>query len=231
MNVYFLQFVLGRGNDKSGDIVELLIFVVFIVAMLLKNIFISKKQKEKEQEQKKPISRTSSQRTAASFEKATIQRERVEHFLESILQPKNFSNQHPSKPVAQKPQTASSSIPVPAKVTPSPKSFTNKTFAKTEFENVQAKSSPIIETSLGASIMDLPTIETKLEAAELKEEPVKEVPENIIYHNRPYKDKVSGKKAFGLLPVFSDSDDLKRAILYSEILGKPLSIRESQTTY
>lgn len=228
MYVYFLQFVLGRGNDKSGDIVELLIFVVFVVAMLLKNIFISKKQKE--QEQKKPVSRTSSQRTAVSVEKARIQRERVEHFLESILQPKNISNQRPTIPFAQKPQTAAS-IPVPAKVTPSPKSFTNKPFAETEFENVQAKSPPIIETSLGASIMDLPTIETKLEAAELKEEPVKEITENIIYHDKPYKEKVSEKKAFGLLPVFSDSDDLKRAILYSEILGKPLSIRESQTTY
>ena len=193
-------------------------------------------QKQQTRQQKRPVSNRPSQRTPVSNQRAQAQKDRVEQFLESLLQPKRMQQPHPSMPVPQKTQQVMVSpgpktvVPLPAQV------LTNKPSVPANPQIMaQPKDYMNAEEELGISIMELPGIDTKLEKLEklpeVKEENIQENQHELIYHKEPSTSKAAQKKTSGILPAFSDTDDLKRAILYSEILGKPISMRQSQSIY
>ena len=236
MNEYLLQCVLGGGGGAE-NIVDILIVVIFIAAWAIRTFFLS--QKQGRPQQKRPVSNRPTQRTPVSGQRAQAQKDRVEQFLESILQPKRMpqpQRKHPASPVAQESQHVMVS-PDPKTVVPLPGPvLTNE--AKPAMTANPPKMAQLekrlnSEEELGISIMEIPGIDTKLEKLEklpeVKEEYIQENQHKLIYHKEP--SKASQKKSPGILPTFSDTDDLKRAILYAEILGKPLSMRQSQSLY
>jgi hypothetical protein len=216
MKFSFIHFFLLSGNDSSGGIVQLIIFAVFIVAMVIKNLAIAKKQQN--QQQKGPNTRPTVHKTKVShsFEKARIHQERVEQFLESIFQTKKVPDQHPSRPSSQKNQSIVASVPSGSETTNVP-------------DISQSPNNLNSDEVLGVSIMDLPSIDTAIstnleQIPELKEETIQEDQQHLIIHDKPQQS--IDKKSLNILSSLSDSDDLKRAILYSEILGKPVSMKE-----
>ena len=234
---YFIQLVLAGSNRNSESLVDILIVAFFIVAWIIRNVFLG--QKQQNQQKNRPASNRPIQRTSVSSQKAQTQKDRVEQFLESILQTKKHSQQHhPARSSIPKPQpvVVSNQSKVNISSVPADKVSLNK--AVSSVKNAQAISQSQnnlnSEEALGVSIMELPSIDTaintKLEhIPELKEEHIQEDQVHLIYHKKPQQ--ASGKSSLPFLAVFSDSDDLKRAILYTEILGKPVSIRESQSIY
>jgi hypothetical protein len=48
MDDFILKFVLGQ-NDNVGGIIELLLFVFFVVAVIIKNLFTVKQQQNQKQ--------------------------------------------------------------------------------------------------------------------------------------------------------------------------------------
>lgn len=229
MNEYLSQFVLSGSNHNSESLVDILIVVFFVVAWIIRNLFLG--QKQQSQQQKRQVSHKPAQGSPVSSPKNQVQKDRVEQFLESILQNKKIQQQHPSRPVVQKsPSIAVSGIqnasvvPYPKQVLKSKPVIAGNTPSTTE-SHLHTSAA---DEALGVSIMELPTIDSKLEnIPELKEPAIQENQKHLIYH----PEKTSYKKMSGLLPTFFDSDDLKRAVLYSEILGKPVSMRESQSIY
>ena len=222
MNDYFIQFVLAASRPGSEGLFNILIVAFFIVLWVIRNIIMV--QKQQKQQQKRPVSNRPSQRAQINTEKAKMQKDRVEQFLESILQPKKMQ-QHPFRPDAQKITSVAVSGSQKSTVVPvSTQVLTKKPVINV---NTPVMTQSHIHTSaadeaLGVSIMELPTIDAKLEnIPELNEPPIQENQEHLIYH------KASQKSPPGLLPSFSDPDALKRAILYAEILGRPISLRES----
>ncbi len=220
MNNDILKFVLGQNNGGSETIIDILIIVIFIVGGIIKSLFSAKQQNQK-QNQKKPAPHSSILRKPpASAEQIRMQRERVEQFLEGILQPKNRPLQ-PPKPVPAKPQAAQP-VPVPA-VT---KVYKNES---SDSELYKEMSAPVRKAETD-TILDKNAIkiDNQLEQIQqLRDEHIQEDQRNLILH-----DKTSdGKKSDSALPSFSDSDDLRKAILYTEILGKPLSMREAEILY
>lgn len=235
MNNHLIQFVLAGSSNNTESIIEIIIFFVFVLGVLLKNIFMA--QKQQNQQKKRPVSNRPAQRTPVSSQRAKTQKDRVEQFLEGILQPKKIPQPHqphPSKPVPQKTQQVivptgpKTDVPLPSQVSVSKPSVPAIPQVMT-----QTKSYMNAEKELGVSIMELPGIDTKLDKLEkmpeMKEEHVNENQHQLIYHKE--STKTSQSKTTGILPAFSDTDDLKRAILYSEILGKPISMRQSQSIY
>ncbi len=227
---YLSQLILAGSDHNSETLVDIIIVVFFIVAWVIRTLFLG--QKQQSQQQKRPVSHRPVQRTQVTSQKTQAQKDRVEQFLESILQNKKIPNQHPASSVVQK----SSSVPVSgiqnASVVSVPKQvFTGKPVMSVSPPSITQSHihTSTADEALGVSIMELPTIDTKLDDAklenipELKEPTIQENQEHLIYH----PEKTSNKKMSGLLPTFSDSDDLKRAILYTEILGKPISMRDS----
>ena len=241
MNDSLIQYVLAAGSHNSESLVDVLIVVVFIVIWVIR-VFVLGQNKQGGQQQKRTVShQRPAQRTPLSSQKAQAQKDRVEKFLESILQPKKMAQQHPARPVMQKPQMTS--IPAQAvpqkisseKISPVPdKVYVGKPAAIVN-TTIKQPSKEILssEEALGISITDLPTIDTTINSnlehiPELKEEHIQEDQRHLIYH----KEMQSYKgKSTSFLPALSDYDELKRAILYTEILGKPVSTRESQSIY
>jgi hypothetical protein len=216
MKFSLIHLFLLRGNDSSGGIVQLIIFAVFIVAMVIKNLAIAKKQQNQQQNGPAPRSTAQKAKVSNSSEKARIHQERVEQFLESIFQQKRAPQQKPQISIEQNAQP---------KAVPPVMSTENKFSsppADLKFSKIPAASAS--ETALGSSILELPSIDITLpDLIETKEESAE--PEEMPAENK--QKRIIGNKSTGFLPGFSDSDDLRIAILYSEILGKPISMRES----
>jgi len=227
MNDFFIQFVLGQRNTDSESIVQLLIFVFIIIAGVIKSLFAAKQEQNK-QNQKKSTSYSSIQRKQpASAEQIRMQRERVEQFLEGILQPKKRPTQQPSRTVSVKPQTtAAIPIPAPAKTVQVSNIYTNES---SDSELYKEMSAPVRKAETD-TILDKNAIkiDNQIEQIQqLQEEHIQEDQRHLIFH-----DKIaSGKKSSGYIPSFSDSDDLRKAILYTEILGRPISLRESEALF
>lgn len=217
MSNLFLHNVLSSGKDSpTEDIISIVIFVVFGIVVFLKNIITAKMQ------QKRTAASTSSQKTSAKAEKTRSRNERFEQFLESILQPKNVPQQKPQISVEK---NANQPVVVPKKAAP-PAAVKENIFSlpPADFKIYKIPSEPVSETALGSSILNLPSIDIALPELLEKKEYSNESEE--IPAGKKQKSHLVGRTD-GLLPAFSDSDDLRLAILYSEILGKPISMRET----
>ena len=234
--VYFImfadlqQFVLGQENGGAEAIIQLLIFGAFIAAAVIKSIFAAKQEQTRKQNQKKPVHRPITQKAPATAEKIRMQRERYEQFLENILQPKKPPHQsQPPKPTVPRPQPTGIA-PVPVSQRKTPPVYTNQEITSEAYREM----SQSVRQAETDTILDKNAIKlnTQLEQiAQLKEEHIQEDQQHLIYHNIPGKQKTRASKSPELIFAFSDSDDLKKAILYTEILGKPLSLRESEALY
>jgi uncharacterized membrane protein YciS (DUF1049 family) len=223
---YLSQLILAGSDHNSETLIDIIIVVFFIVAWVIRTLFLG--QKQQSQQQKRPVSNRPSQRTPVTSQKVQAQKDRVEQFLESILQNKKIQQPHPARPIVQKPQMAGIPVPPePQKVLSVPnKVYTNRPPAIVNTPDLtQPQSHLSSDEALGVSIMDLPTIDTSINSKleqipELKEGHIQEDQKHLIHKNLQQKSSV-------LLLDFSDSENLKRAILYAEILGKPVSMRES----
>ncbi|MBN2589665.1 MAG: hypothetical protein JXA96_07375 [Sedimentisphaerales bacterium] len=229
MTDYFLQLVLGQRNSDSEGIVQLLIFGFIIVMGVIRSLFAAKQEQNRKQNQKKPAHYSSLQRKPrASAEKMRMQRERVEQFLEGILQPKRMPPQQSSRPVPAKPQTTAA-IPAPAKAIPVSNIYTNESSDSELYQEMSAS----VRKAETDTILDTNAIkiDNQLEQIQqLQEENIQEDQRHLIFHDK-MSAKIPGKKLSGYIPSFSDSDDLRKAILYTEILGRPVSLRQSQALF
>lgn len=223
MNDYFIQFVLGQRNSNSEGIVQLLIFVFIIIAGVIRSLFAAKQQQNQNQSQKKPVPHSSIQRKPpASAEQIRMQRERVEQFLEGILQPKKRPSQQLSRPVPAKPQAAGP-VPVPV-MTPAVAKVYKTESSDTEL--YQEMSAPVRKAETD-TILDTNSIkiENQIEQIQqLQEEHIQEDQRHLIFHK-------TSEKSSTYLPSFSGSDDLRKAILYTEILGKPVALRDTEELF
>ncbi len=220
MNDSFLQNILGGGKDNpTEDIVSILVFVVFGIAVFLKNIIAAKRQQK--QQQNRPVPNTSVQRASVKVDKAKIQKERVEQFLDSILQPKKAPQPKPSVPEALKIQMPKSPYQKTAEV-PLQVPVIKKSQPQYESKISQSSQSPSFDISKNMGALDLSSIDYKqMNLTGIQVELENEGAEHLIYRDK------SKKKAQGFSPFFANPKDLRNAIIYSEILGKPISMRES----
>ncbi len=224
MNNYFIQFVLSQRNGDSEGIVQLLIFVFIIIAGVIKSLFAAK-QEQNRQNQKKPSPHSSVQRKPpASAEQIRMQRERVEQFLEGILQPKKRPLQQSSRPVNAKPQAAGV-VPDPAKAISVSKVYENQSIAPDPYREISVP----VRQAEPDTILDTNAIKIDTQPEEVSNH--REEQEHLIFQDKPKKTKVSEHKSPNLMFAFSDSDDLRKAIIYTEILGRPISMRESEALY
>jgi hypothetical protein len=161
-----------------------------------------------------------------------MQRERVEQFLEGILQPKGTPQQRPSRPAPTKSQVAGvDSVPM---TVPSRNQVPVNVSRGTEpYRTIppQVKRSGT-ENIFDNSGIELNAIDTKIqEMPHLKEEHIQQDQQQLIHHTKKQRAKVYEPELTDTLFAFSDSDDLKKAILYTEVLGKPISLRETEASF
>ena len=194
MNYLFIQNILAGGRNSEG-LVDILIIVFFAVIWIIRSLFMSQKEQT---QQKKPLTRKPPARNS-------INKDRVEKFLENILQPKGPSKGQKNRQSAQKSyikESASSKNQFDRKQTILPQYKRKKT------------------TFAEKSILDTPQLQELPEFADNSINNLETV------HLIKQKDTTSSNYLSENLFDKADPDELKKAILYSEILGKPLSIRE-----
>ena len=212
MNFYLTQFILAGRNRNSEGLVDILIIVFFVVIWVIRNIFMA--QKEQTQQKKKPL-------THKPSSKHSLNKDRIEKFLENILKSKQTATGQKHQQGIQHKSHTISTVPKPvtsnqytnnAKRQRSPK-FVNKrsSFARSQRpEMQQMQELPIIDPNL----QELPEFTDKtvnnLEKTHLTKQ-INSTPSNYLSE---------------MLFDRTNPDELKKAILYSEILGKPLSIRD-----
>ena len=230
MNDYLINFVLAQKNSGAEGIVQLLFVILIIVSILIKNVFAAKQENQKQnQKQTKPGPQSSfPSKTSVSAEKARIQRERkerLEHILEGILQPTKPPQRPSARPVpAAKPRVATSSS-VPVNVPSGTRVFTDDSTMSEPYREMSAS----VRQAETDTILDKNAIkiDTRLQdIPQLQEEHIQEDQPHLISHKM--SDQSSGRN---LIPSFSSSDDLRKAILYTEILGRPVSLRQSEALY
>jgi len=169
-------------------------------------------QKEQKQQQNTPLTRKPTN-------KSSLNKDRIEKFLENILQPKGPAPIHKNRHMSQKPYIKdAASYPSGLKKTSDksqkvPPQYKAK---KPSFLKAQRLKSP--------QIHDLPSIDPKLH--ELPDFTDKTINNLEKMHLIKQKDTTSSNYLSELLFDRTDPDELKKAILYSEILGKPISIRD-----
>jgi len=235
MNDSLIKFVLGQENNGSEGIIQLFIFIFIIIAGIIKSLFAAKQEQGQKQNQKRPVNRPVSQKSPATSEKIRMQRERYEQLIESILQPKK--SQQAQKPAPQRPQTAGPA-PIPRQTTPAPvtvitpqanKAFTHQSLDTGPYQEMsESVRKAEIDTILDKNAIK---IDNQLEQIrQLHEEHIQEDQRHLILHDK-ISGKTSGKKSSSVLPAFSGPDDLRKAILYTEILGKPISLRETEALF
>lgn len=233
MNDYLINFVLAQKNSVAEGIVQLLFVILIIVSILIKNLFAAKQENQKQNQKENKLGPHSSfpSKTSASAEKARIQRERkerLEHILEGILSPKR-PPQRSSVPVPAKPRVAVSNS-VPVNVSSGTKVFTDNSTMSEPYREMsesvrKAESDTIMDTNairIDTRLQDIP---------QLQEEHIQEDQSHLIFRDKPKTTKYSEHKSSDMLYAFSDSDDLRKAILYTEILGRPVSLRQSQALF
>ncbi len=210
MNFYLIQFILAGRNRNSEGLVDVLIIVFFVIIWVIRSLFMA--QKEQTQQKKKTLTRK-------PIIKSPLNKDRFEKFLENILQPKGPSPIQKKRQSVQKPYMKdSSSIPVASRKPIDKKQIRHPQykFKKPSIFGAQRLKSP--------QIQDLPSIDPNLQ--ELPEFTDKTINNLEKIHLTKQKNSTSLNYLSEKLFDKADPDELKKAILYSEILGKPLSIRD-----
>ena len=200
MNYPLIQYILAGGRNSEG-LVDILIIVFFALIWIMRTFFLS--QKEQNQQRKKS-------QTNKPPARNSLNKDRIEKFLENILQPKGPS-------AAQKNRQSIQQRP-----------FNKK---QIRYPQYNLKKSPFSGSGKNnfksPQIQELPAIDPKLqELPELSEESTKTIDNLEMKNLTKHKDTAPSNYLSEMLFDKVDPDELKKAILYSEILGKPLSMRE-----
>ncbi len=206
MNALLAQLVISARNNDIEGWMNILIVVIIAIFWAIGGIIKAKTKKAKEEREEQLTDRPTRRRPQATM---GLQKESLQQPSRERTVAQGLSKQY-RRQVEQLRRKISGPRPIASTTTTGKKSMLIPAFVSTE-ETILDKVMPEVQPSI-----------KKRSKPEPKIEPVTE-PKDIYAGTSAERAKVE-------IPVesfldFADTDDLRRAILHYEILGKPLSLR------
>jgi len=217
MDYFLLQFVLAAQNDDFEKWMNILFLVVLAVFWLIGGIVKVKSEHAKRQKKRKPT-RDSATRSSPSS------KDPGELILEKILGtfiPDSGNQQRSVKQQAiKKPPRFQETRPKPTS-----KSLSDKYAMRQKISNKRKQRLSLQKKSLETKFDELTQIEPDIEKLpEFTTDAIKSIESS-------YQEVTPDIPVSNYLLDLSDSDSLKKAILYYEVLGRPMSLRDSSDSF
>lgn len=213
MDFYLSQLdILAQNNDLDG-LIEILLFVVLAVFWAIAGIVKAKVRESKE-------SKKNQSPRVVPPQPMPARRERGELILEKVLGPSAPVSRNQQRPGSQQSRKNVSYTRPPRQRFPvKPKS--EKTPQLKIIDDINIPKFSVPKQTLEPNLQELTPTGTNL----------KELPEftsDALKKLKSTRQKVPAESSLAQYMFdFTDTDSLKKAILYYEILGRPLSLRES----
>ena len=217
MNYLFLQLLIAQNRDDVEKWVNILFIAVLAVFWLLRGVVKAKVDEVQRQKQKQPpVDKTRSPSSA--------KKQWSESLLEKILGQSDLSSQPHRRPVSQNTMAkAASSRALKHKLIS--KSKPDKSFPYQADKKRKASRFYLSKPSLEQNIQDLQKIDTNLqELPEFTTKALESISDKPLSKS---SDITQAKYLSELIWDYQNTDELRKAILHYEILGKPLSLRDS----
>lgn len=217
MNYYLSQIILASGREDTEKWVNILFVVVLAAFWLIGGIVKAKSQQAKRQKNKQSPGDATPRPPAAN-------RGPGELILEKLLGSSISLSRNQQHPVSQQ-SIKKSPDTVPAKYRLSAKSRSDKFASKQKMNQRRNQKLLIQQQSLEQNLPKTAQIDNNIqELTEFTTDSVKKF--EITHPKVPSEVPISR-----YLLDFTDADSLKKAILYYEVLGKPISLRDSSNPF
>jgi hypothetical protein len=196
---FYIHYILAQDSENGFNWGNILFIAIFVVFWAVNTLLRSKANKDSKQE--KSVSKE-------QIKPKTRQKSLVEMMLQEVL---GSPKQEDAKPRPQRP------VPRTHPIVKKP----SKAFAKQQniFKNTISDDAFIFDSAPDV-LMETKSIKVSDKELRLKSSPVS--------NGRVSKEQISRTVSFNQL-LGEGVVELEKAILYYEILGKPLSLRESQS--
>lgn len=217
MNFILLQFFVAQ-NDDLEKYMNIFFLVIIAAFWVISGLVKAKSDLAKKQKKRQPSRDSTAQSSPSSKDKGELILEKIlgSFIPNSVEQQRSVKQQK-----TQKPPRFHKTRPRPTS-----KSLSDKYSMGQKISNKRKQKLSPQQKSLKPEFDEITQIEPDIE--KLPEFTVDSV-KNI---DSSYSQKVTpGIPVSHYLPDFSDSDSLKKAILYYEVLGRPLSLRDSSDPF
>jgi hypothetical protein len=217
MNYSFLQILLAAKSDDLEKYMNILFLVVLAAFWLIGGIVKAKSQQAKRQKNRQSTRDSTDPPSAAGRNAGELILEKI---LGSFIPDSGAKQSSVSQQTFKKP-------PRPQEAQPglTPKSRADKFALRQKMSQLRKQKLLLQNQSVEPKFNELTHIEREIQKLpEFTTEAVKNIEPS-------YQKVTMGGPISRYLPDFSDSDSLRRAILYYEILGKPVSLRNSSDPF
>jgi hypothetical protein len=216
MNYSFLQFVLAAQNEDFEKYMNILFIVVLAAFWLIGGIVKVKSEQAKRQKNKQSPRDSAARSSAASKDPGELILEKI---LGSFIPDSNVKQRSVSQ------QTFKKSPSQEVKPTLTAKSQPDKFALRQKMSQLRKQKLLQQKQSVEPKFNELTPIEPEIQK-------LPELTTGAVKNIEPSYQKVTtGGSLSQYLPDLSDSDSLRRAILYYEVLGRPLSLRDSSDPF
>jgi hypothetical protein len=217
MNYYLLQFCLAAQNDDFEKYMNILFLVVLAAFWLIGGIVKVKSEQAKRRKSKQPPRDSASRPSAASKDAGELILEKI---LGSFIPDSAVKQRSVSQQTFKKPPDSLTDKPKHI-----PKSRADKLALRQKMNQMRKQRLLSQKQSVEPKFDELTPIDADIQKLpEFTAEAVK----NIEPSYRKDQTTVTMSQ---YLPDFSESDSLRKAILYYEVLGRPLSLRDSSDPF
>lgn len=216
MNYSFLQFFLAAQNEDFEKWMNIL-FIVILAAFWLIGGIVKVKSEQAKRRKNKQSPRDDAARPSA------VKRDPGELILEKILGSFIPDSANQQRSISQ--QTFKKSPPQEVKPALTAKSQSDKYVTRQKMSQLRKQKLLQQKQSVEPKFNELKSIDTDIHK-------LPDFSADAVKNIEPSYQKVTAEVSMSnYLPDFSDSDSLKRAILYYEVLGRPLSLRDSSNPF
>ena len=216
MNYSFLQFFLAAQNDDFEKYMNILFLVVLAAFWLIGGIVKVRAEQAKRQKNKQSPRDSTAHPSSASKNSGELILEKI---LGSFIPDSGAKQRSISQQTFKKPTYSQEIRPgITAK------SRADKLVLRQKMNQLR-KQKLLQKQSLEPKFNELAPIKTDIQTLP---EFTTDAVENVEHS---YKEFKKGVPISHYLPDFSDSDSLKKAILYYEVLGRPLSLRDPSNPF
>ncbi len=221
MNYLFLQLLIAQNRDDVEKWINILFIVVLAVFWLLRGVVKAKVDEVQRQKQKqRPVDKTRSPSSAT--------KQWSESLLEKVLGQSGPSSQPHHRPDSQSSMAkAASSRALKHKLIS--KSKPDKSFPYQADKNRKASRFFMTKPFLEQNIQDLKKFDTKIEEfPEFTTTALESISDTQLSKS---SDIPQSEYLSDLIWDYQNPEELRKAILHYEILGKPLSLRDSSESF
>jgi hypothetical protein len=217
MNFILSQIFIAQ-NDELEKYMNIFFLVIVAAFWVISGLVKAKSEHAKKQKKRQPPRDTTANSSPSNKDKGELILEKI---LGSFIPNSTEQQRSVKQQTTKTPPRFQETRPRPAS-----KSLPDKYTTRQKISNKRKQKLSMQKKSLKPKFDEITQIEPDIE--KIPEFTVDEV-KNI---NTSYSQKaIPGIPASQYLPDFSDSDSLKKAILYYEVLGRPLSLRDSSDSF